>query len=59
MTWLHGVDNSFWKVEVIGFYVDDNDVTSKTYSEALFDTGTSLIIIKTELYNYLYSNYFS
>jgi hypothetical protein len=50
---------SHWQVEVIGFFVNGQDMTSSASDTAVVDSGTSILVLNPDIYNSIMQQYFS
>lgn len=57
--WINLYGDSHWQVEVIGFSVGGNDMSSSAADTAVVDSGTSLLVLNSDLYNAVIQQYFS
>lgn len=49
--------NTKWQLDVIGFYADDNDLTSFSVDSAVIDSGTSWFYLNDALFSSIKSTY--
>ena len=57
--WIDMYGTDHWQVEVIGFSVGGVDMTSTAADTAVVDSGTSLLVLNSDLYNAIIQQYFS